>query len=161
MQDDTVVPPEESTDLSFLGTDAELDAQLAEVERSLNELKLLEPDKKSELFSQIPIDKRCPRGLICLPEAPCKWALNSIYNQGDPHERCEWFIVFGDANYCFFAYQALYGDLPHTLERVAKLTASALTTVNSIQNKAIVKLQKRFPSMYAFLNSEIRSRKQN
>lgn len=115
---------------------------------------LLSDAEKEAIFKASPMDGRCPRQCKTLPGQPCRWALNAVYLnlvKTDPQklhidesEVCDWWVWNEDANYCFFAYQRLYGGVGHTLDEISGITLSNIATVNSLERKALAKTKKKF-----------------
>ncbi len=113
------------------------------------DINLMNPKEKERLYSTIPMDSRCPRQLKCLSGEPCPYALNTIYQQGPPHEQCEWYIVHGDSNYCFFTYQHLHNKV-HTLDEIATLTNSTITSADLYIKRSLMKLHRKMKSKHDF-----------
>ncbi len=114
------------------------------------DINIVNPKDKKSLYNSIKMDSRCPRGLKTLPTEPCSQALNSIYQQGLPCDKCEWYVVHADSNYCFFAYQHLNTKV-HTLDEIASLLNSTITSVDLQAKRALDKLKKRFKTKQELL----------
>ena len=116
-----------------------------------NDILLFDNDIKNRYFAMAAIDKRCPRKLNHLPCGSCKYALRTLHQINDGGPKCEWYIHSANANYCFWAYQELFGAIEHTLEETAILLASTASGVNLVQNQAIAKILKQYPTITSFL----------
>ena len=99
------------------------------------------------------MDKRCPRGLKCLPNEWCPLAvlrLRAIRTAGkeltEEEEAklpgCPWAVNHQLANYCFFKYiQDYTGDKPPSDVEVASLNCMSVDAVKKTEKTALAKIR--------------------
>ncbi len=99
------------------------------------------------------MDKRCPRGLECLPNEWCPLAvmrLRAIRTAGreltEEEESklpgCPWAVNHQLANYCFFKYiQDYAGDKPPSDVEVASLNCMSVDAVKKTEKIALAKIR--------------------
>ena len=99
---------------------------------------------RDEIFNNVKMDCRCPRELKTLPVTPCTFALNKIYNTGREDQRCEWYIIHADSNYCFFAYHYFRQEKKHILDEIASLNNISITAVDVTIKNGLITLAKEY-----------------
>lgn len=71
------------------------------------------------------MDKRCPRGLRCLPSSPCDKGLGAIKDLRATGEispgNCQWFVNDAQSQWCFFKYMADNNNTETPDHRIATL----------------------------------------
>lgn len=99
------------------------------------------------------MDKRCPRGLKCLPDEWCPLAvlrLRAIRTAGkeltEEEEAklpgCPWAVNHQLANYCFFKYiQDYAGEKPPSDVEVASLNCISVDAVKKTEKAALSKIR--------------------
>jgi hypothetical protein len=114
------------------------------------------------------MDKRCPRGLKCLPNEFCPLAvlrLRAIRTAGkeltEEEESklpgCPWSVNHQMANYCFFSYIQNYsGDKSPSDVEVASLNCLSVEAVKKTEKVALNKIREaeQFKSLKRDLNGE-------
>lgn len=67
------------------------------------------------------MDKRCPRGLKCLPSKPCEQGREAVDAARQGKEGgCPWFVADRESNYCIWKYLADDGR-PTDPAKIARL----------------------------------------
>lgn len=104
-------------------------------------------------MSDSKMDKRCPRGLKCLPNEFCPLAvmrLRAIRTAGkeltEEEEAklpgCPWAVNHQLANYCFFKYiQDYAGEKPPSDVEVASLNCMSVEAVKKTEKAALAKIR--------------------
>lgn len=114
------------------------------------------------------MDKRCPRGLQCMPTEWCPLAvmrLRAIRTAGKELSEeeesklpgCPWAVNHQVANYCFFKYiQDFAGDKPPSDVEIASLNCLSVDAVKKTEKTAIAKIREaeQFKSLKEDLNGE-------
>jgi hypothetical protein len=114
------------------------------------------------------MDKRCPRGLKCMPETFCPLAvmrLRAIRTAGkeltEEEEAklpgCPWAVNHQVANYCFFKYiQDFAGDKAPSDVEIASLNCLSVEAVKKTEKAAIAKIREaeQFKSLKEVQNGE-------
>jgi hypothetical protein len=114
------------------------------------------------------MDKRCPRGLKCLPDAFCPLAvlrLRAIRTAGkeltEEEEAklpgCPWAVNHQVANYCFFKYiKDFSGDKAPSDVEIASLNCMSVDAVKKTEKTAIAKIREaeQFKSLKEIQNGE-------
>lgn len=81
------------------------------------------------------MDRRCPRGLKCLPDKPCSMGRKAVDASKDGQEAgCPWFVADRESNYCVWKYLADNGR-PTAPAKVARLLHIDDSEVKTILNK--------------------------
>ena len=99
------------------------------------------------------MDKRCPRGLDCMPESWCPLAvlrLKAIRNAGKELSEeeesllpgCKWAVDHQLAHYCFFKYLTEFTQ-DHQVSDVelAALLNVSVDTIRKIEKRALLKMK--------------------
>ena len=114
------------------------------------------------------MDKRCPRGLKCMPDTFCPLAvlrLRAIRTAGkeltEEEESklpgCPWAINHQVANYCFFKYiQDFASDKPLSDVEIASLNCISVEAVKRTEKSALNKIREaeQFKSLKEDMNGE-------
>ena len=114
------------------------------------------------------MDKRCPRGLKCMPDEWCPLAvlrLRAIRTAGKELNEeeeaklpgCPWAVNHQVANYCFFKYiQDFSGDKAPSDVEIASLNCISVEAVKKTEKAAINKIREaeQFKSLKEDLNGE-------
>jgi len=114
------------------------------------------------------MDRRCPRGLKCMPDEWCPLAvlrLRAIRTAGrelsEEEEAklpgCPWAVNHQLANYCFFKYiQDFTGDKPPSDVEIASLNCLSVEAVKKTEKSALNKIRdaEQFKSLKEDMNGE-------